>query len=375
MIKIENLRMEFEGGVTALDGINMDIKDGEFIALLGPSGCGKSTTLNCLAGLLDPTDGTIISDGEDITNKAPKDRNIGMVFQSYALYPHLRVIDNIAFPLKQKKVAKEVRYDHARKMAAKLQIEHLLDRKPTQLSGGQQQRVAMCRAMVKEPKILLFDEPMSNLDARLKIEIREVIKKLQAETRITSIIVTHDQEEAMAIADRIAILDNGRIQQFDTPFELYQHPVNLFVANFMGNPPMNFIDAELAAENGSVCFKVAGQTIPVPESAREPLKKYAGRGVKIGVRSHQITPVKEGTPDAIRLTVQMVENLGKELLVQAQVGDNLVRISEEDTRRYEHYRKLAASGGGMGILLTDHLNVFDRESGLNLLIRREGEEA
>ena len=375
MIKIENLRMEFEGGVTALDGINMDIKDGEFIALLGPSGCGKSTTLNCLAGLLDPTDGTIVSDGEDITNKAPKDRNIGMVFQSYALYPHLRVIDNIAFPLKQKKVAKEVRYDHARKMAAKLQIEHLLDRKPTQLSGGQQQRVAMCRAMVKEPKILLFDEPMSNLDARLKIEIREVIKKLQAETHITSIIVTHDQEEAMAIADRIAILDNGRIQQFDTPFELYQHPVNLFVANFMGNPPMNFIDAELAAESGSVCFKVAGQTIPVPESAREPLKKYAGRGVKIGVRSHQITPVKEGTPDAIRLTVQMVENLGKELLVQAQVGDNLVRISEEDTRRYEHYRELAASGGGMGILLTDHLNVFDRESGLNLLIRREGEEA
>ena len=375
MIKIENLRMEFEGGVTALDGINMDIKDGEFIALLGPSGCGKSTTLNCLAGLLDPTDGTIVSDGEDITNKAPKDRNIGMVFQSYALYPHLRVIDNIAFPLKQKKVAKEVRYDHARKMAAKLQIEHLLDRKPTQLSGGQQQRVAMCRAMVKEPKILLFDEPMSNLDARLKIEIREVIKKLQAETHITSIIVTHDQEEAMAIADRIAILDNGRIQQFDTPFELYQHPVNLFVANFMGNPPMNFIDAELAAENGSVCFKVAGQTIPVPESAREPLKKYAGRGVKIGVRSHQITPVKEGTPDAIRLTVQMVENLGKELLVQAQVGDNLVRISEEDTRRYEHDRELAASGGCMGILLTDHLNVFDRESGLNLLIRREGEEA
>ena len=375
MIKIENLRMEFEGGVTALDGINMDIEDGEFIALLGPSGCGKSTTLNCLAGLLDPTDGTIVSDGVDITNKAPKDRNIGMVFQSYALYPHLRVIDNIAFPLKQKKVAKEVRYDRARKMAAKLQIEHLLDRKPTQLSGGQQQRVAMCRAMVKEPKILLFDEPMSNLDARLKIEIREVIKKLQAQTRITSIIVTHDQEEAMAIADRIAILDNGRIQQFDTPFELYQHPVNLFVANFMGNPPMNFIDAKLTAQSGDVSFLVAGQSIPVPESAKKILAKYAGRDVKIGVRSHQITPVKEDTPGAIRLAVQMVENLGKELLVQAQVGENLIRISEEDTRQYEHYRELAASGGAMGILLTDHINVFDRESGMNLMIRREGEEA
>ena len=179
----------------------------------------------------------------------------------------------------------------------------------------------------------------------------------------------------MAIADRIAILDNGRIQQFDTPFELYQHPVNLFVANFMGNPPMNFIDAKLTAQSGDVSFLVAGQTIPVPESAGKILREYAGRGVKIGVRSHQITPVKEDTPGAIRLAVQMVENLGKELLVQAQVGENLIRISEEDTRQYEHYRELAASGGAMGILLTDHINVFDRESGMNLMIRREGEEA
>ncbi len=368
MIKIENLKMEFEGGVTALDGINMEIRDGEFIALLGPSGCGKSTTLNCLAGLLDPTDGTICSDGTDITSKAPKERNIGMVFQSYALYPHLKVIDNIAFPLKQKKVAKEERYKRARQMAAKLQIEHLLDRRPTQLSGGQQQRVAMCRAMVKEPKILLFDEPMSNLDARLKIEIREVIKKLQAETRITSIIVTHDQEEAMAIADRIAILDNGRIQQFDTPFQLYQHPVNLFVANFMGNPPMNFIDARLEDQDGGVCFLVAGQTIPAPESKREILAGYLGRNVKIGVRSHQLRTAGAGEPGAVRLRVQMVENLGKELLVQAQVGENLVRISEENTTLYETYRTLASEKGEMGILLTDHINVFDSETGVNVLL-------
>ena len=370
MIKIENLRMEFEGGVTALDGINMEIQDGEFIALLGPSGCGKSTTLNCIAGLLDPTDGTIRSDEVDITNKAPKERNVGMVFQSYALYPHLRVIDNIAFPLKQKKVAREERYDRARKMAAKLQIEHLLDRKPTQLSGGQQQRVAMCRAMVKEPKILLFDEPMSNLDARLKIEIREVIKKLQAETRITSIIVTHDQEEAMAIADRIAILDNGRIQQFDTPFELYQHPVNLFVANFMGNPPMNFIDARLVKGEGGLCFLVDGQTVPVPPARAKALAGSLDREVKIGVRSHQMRPVEAHVAGAIHLKVQMVENLGKELLVQAQVGKNLIRISEEDTTKYAFYRGLADVKGEMGILLTDQINVFDSETKANVLMEQ-----
>lgn len=226
MIKINNLRKEFDHGVVALDKINMEIQDQEFIALLGPSGCGKSTTLNCLAGLLDTTSGEILFDGENVTDKAPKDRNIGMVFQSYALYPHLKVIDNIAFPLKQKGVSKEERHEKAREMAAKLQIEHLLDRRPTQLSGGQQQRVAMCRALVKEPKILLLDEPMSNLDARLKIEIREVIKKIQKELKVTSFIVTHDQEEAMAIADKIAILDNGNIQQYDTPEMLYQYPAN-----------------------------------------------------------------------------------------------------------------------------------------------------
>ena len=201
---------------------------------------------------------------------------------------------------------------------------------------------------------------MSNLDARLKIEIREVIKKLQAETRITSIIVTHDQEEAMAIADRIAILDNGRIQQFDTPFELYQHPVNLFVANFMGNPPMNFIDARLVKGEGGLCFFVDGQTVPVP----------AAREVKIGVRSHQMRPVEAGAAGAIRLKVQMVENLGKELLVQAQVGENLIRISEEDTTRYAFYRGLADVKGEMGILLTDQINVFDSETKANVLMKQ-----
>lgn len=370
MIKIENLRMEFDGGVVALDDINMKIEDGEFIALLGPSGCGKSTTLNCIAGLLDATAGKITADEKNITNLPPKDRNIGMVFQSYALYPHLKVIDNIAFPLKQKKVPKEERHAKAREMAKKLQIEHLLDRKPTQLSGGQQQRVAMCRAMVKEPQILLFDEPMSNLDARLKIEIREVIKRLQAESGITSIIVTHDQEEAMAIADRIAILDNGRIQQFDTPYELYQHPANLFVANFMGNPPMNFVNAELKEEDGHQVFLICGQKVGVPAAKADDLKAHSGKKVKIGVRSHQIQILEEETPQTLKATVRLVENLGKELLVQAQIGEDLIRISVDAAKRYPEFRKLADEGGTVNLLFSGGINVFDGETKQNLVYNK-----
>lgn len=369
MIKIENLRMEFDGGVVALDDINMEIQDGEFIALLGPSGCGKSTTLNCIAGLLDATAGNVMAGERNITNLPPKDRNIGMVFQSYALYPHLKVIDNIAFPLKQKKVPKEERHAKAREMAKKLQIEHLLDRKPTQLSGGQQQRVAMCRAMVKEPQILLFDEPMSNLDARLKIEIREVIKRLQAESGITSVIVTHDQEEAMAIADRIAILDNGRIQQFDTPYELYQHPANLFVANFMGNPPMNFINAELREHDGRQVFYICGQEIDVPGEKATLLKTSDSGSVKIGVRSHQIRISENSTSQTLPAAVRLVENLGKELLVQAQIGGDLIRISVEASERYQEFKKLADEGGQIHLSFSDDINVFDAKTKQNLVYR------
>lgn len=243
MIRVEKIRKEFGKNAVALDDINLQIEDSTFIALLGPSGCGKSTTLNCIAGLLEPTSGRIYFDDKDVTDLPPKDRNIGMVFQSYALYPHMKVIDNIAFSLKQRGIKKEERHQKAREIAKMLQIEQYLDRKPSELSGGQQQRVSMARALVKNPKILLLDEPMSNLDARLKIEIRDEIRRIQRKTKVTAILVTHDQEEAMSMADKIAILDKGKIQQFDEPQVLYNHPRNLFVAHFMGNPPMNFIDA------------------------------------------------------------------------------------------------------------------------------------
>lgn len=369
MIKIQNLRKEFDHGVVALDNINMEIQDHEFVALLGPSGCGKSTTLNCIAGLLDATGGEIVFDGETVTEKAPKDRNIGMVFQSYALYPHLKVIDNIAFPLKQKGVPKEQRHKKARDMAKKLQIEHLLERRPTQLSGGQQQRVAMCRALVKEPKILLLDEPMSNLDARLKIEIREVIKTIQQELKVTSIIVTHDQEEAMAIADKIAILDNGNIQQYDTPEMLYQYPANLFVANFMGNPPMNFIDAVIEKTEDRCWYKIGHNSLEVSPTMADKMKQYVGKPVKLGVRSHQIIMEHEKEEGALPMKVLMVENLGKELLISGTIDSNHVRISVEDTGLFAKMKKLeAAQDGVVYVRFTDYINVFDEKTKENLVL-------
>jgi len=362
MIEIKNLKKAYATNVVALEKFNLTIQDGEFVALLGPSGCGKSTTLNCIAGLLDPTEGEILFDGKDVTKDAPKDRNIGMVFQSYALYPHLSVLDNIAFPLKQKGIGKEERHEKARIVAKKLQIEHLLGRKPAQLSGGQQQRVAMCRAIVKEPHILLLDEPMSNLDARLKIEIREVIKSIQQELKVTAIIVTHDQEEAMALADKIAILDGGRIQQYDTPDMLYEQPANLFVANFMGNPPMNFLKGKMVSKG---MFEIDGVEVP----CSVPLCEDAtGKEVKIGVRSH-MTGMSFVRDDAHRIPmkVRIVENLGKELLVYGDVGLSEVRISYPDKSKYPLLRECVAGKGEVWISLGKKYNVFTLPEGMNIV--------
>ena len=361
MIRIENLRKEYDAKTVALDGIDLVFEDSTFVALLGPSGCGKTTTLNCIAGLLEPTSGKIFFGDKDVTQLQPKDRNIGMVFQSYALYPHLKVIDNIAFPLKQKGMKKAERYEKARKIAEMLQIEYLLDRKPTQLSGGQQQRVSMARALVKEPDVLLLDEPMSNLDARLKIEIRDEIRRVQQETGITSIIVTHDQEEAMAIADKIAILDNGRIQQYDTPEHLYHYPANLFVAKFMGNPPMNFIDAALSADGTRV--EGAGFSL---------LLEFAGHAVKVGVRSHLMAVHTEKVPQSMEMRLQIAENLGKEILISGMVGDSFVRVTvPENHDTFEQYKAISRSEKPFVYLtMTGVYNIFDTESGVNIALEK-----
>ena len=380
MIHIDNLRKEFDGAVVALDGVSITIEDGSFVALLGPSGCEKTTTLNCLAGLLEPSEGKIFFGGKDVTEAAPRDRNIGMVFQSYALYPHLKVIDNIAFPLKQKKVPKAKRHERAREIARKLKIEPLLARKPAQLSGGQQQRVAMARALVKEPDILLLDEPMSNLDERLKIEIREEIRRIQQEVGVTSVIVTHDQEEAMAIADKIAILDAGKIQQYDTPAALYHSPANLFVANFMGAPPMNFIDAtimqtpqrpkSLGLLPHALMFVGDGFETPVPERLEEILNDFVGEAVVIGVRSHQASIAENKIPHSLEMTLRVVENLGRELILSGDLCGANIRLTHSPSSEDElkHFQALRDAGGSIYFTLNDDINVFRKNDGVNISI-------
>ena len=246
MIQIENLKKVYNNGYEALKSINLEINDGELICLLGPSGCGKTTILNLLAGLLDPTDGDIKFDKESVIDKHPKDRNIGLVFQNYALYPHMTVLENVMFPLTvgKKKMPKKEAEEIARKYMKVTSIEELANKKPGEMSGGQQQRVAITTALVQNPKILLLDEPLSNLDARLRLKIREEIRRLVKEIGITTVFVTHDQEEALSISDRIVLMNEGIVQQFDVPQNLYLEPSNLFVAKFMGNPIINIFEME-----------------------------------------------------------------------------------------------------------------------------------
>ena len=246
MIQIENLKKVYNNGYEALKSINLEINDGELICLLGPSGCGKTTILNLLAGLLDPTDGDIKFDKESVIDKHPKDRNIGLVFQNYALYPHMTVLENVMFPLTvgKKKMPKKEAEEIARKYMKVTSIEELANKKPGEMSGGQQQRVAITRALVQNPKILLLDEPLSNLDARLRLKIREEIRRLVKEIGITTVFVTHDQEEALSISGRIVLMNEGIVQQFDVPQNLYLEPSNLFVAKFMGNPIINIFEME-----------------------------------------------------------------------------------------------------------------------------------
>ena len=248
-IRLENIVKRFDDN-TAVNNFSAEIESGELVTLLGPSGCGKSTMLNMLSGILYPTEGKIYFDDDDVTFMSSEKRGIGLVFQNYALYPHMTVLENICFPLEIKKVPKAERIERAKKMAELVHVETMLNRKPGQLSGGQQQRVAIARALVKEPRLLLLDEPLSNLDARLRIEMREEIRRIQLETGVTTIFVTHDQEEAMSISDHIILMKLGVLQQYDKPQRLYDQPANCFVADFLGNPPINKVEG--VVEQGKV---------------------------------------------------------------------------------------------------------------------------
>ncbi|RKX75626.1 MAG: ABC transporter ATP-binding protein [Spirochaetes bacterium] len=315
-VDIVNLTKKF-GGIIAVDSINLDIKDGEFVAFLGPSGCGKTTTLLMIAGIYKPTDGDILFDGKRVNNFPPKDRDIGMVFQSYALYPHMSVFQNLTYPLLIKKRPREEMKKEAQRVADMMGIGHLLKRRPGQLSGGQQQRVALGRALIKKPRLLLFDEPLSNLDARLRISMRGEIKKLQKDLGITSIYVTHDQIEALTMADRIAVIKDGVLQAYTDPEDLHDRPKTLFIAEFIGNPPMNLFDVEIKSEAGRVYANLGnGARLAIPESRK--LKKLVEGKVKMGIRPQDI---HAGSEDGISTEIALVEPMGRDDLIVSKVGN------------------------------------------------------
>jgi multiple sugar transport system ATP-binding protein len=307
------------GDVEAVSNLNLEIADKEFLVLVGPSGCGKSTSLRMLAGLEEITEGEILIGDRVVNNIAPKDRDIAMVFQSYALYPHMTVYDNMAFGLRLRKTPKQVIDERVRKAAAELGIESLLDRRPRQLSGGQRQRVAVGRAIVREPAVFLMDEPLSNLDAKLRVEARAFIQKLHQQLGTTFIYVTHDQVEAMTMGTRIAVLNAGVLQQLDTPSNLYRYPKNRFVAGFIGSPAMNFFDGTLKAEDSKLTVDAGIFKVDVPEEYNERFKDYVGKSVVFGVRPEDVHDPDYQPPDTrtsiVNANVDVVEQMGNEMIV------------------------------------------------------------
>lgn len=353
-IELRNIRKTFDGKVDVIKNLNMTIEDGEFIALLGPSGCGKSTTMLLLTGIYKPSGGEIYFDQQIVNNVEPKDRQIGMLFQSYALYPHMTVLNNIAFPLKQMKVPKKERIERAHEAATMVKLEHLLNRKPSELSGGQQQRVALARAIVKKPKLLLLDEPLSNLDTRLKIEMREEISRLQKELGLTTIMVTHDQEEAMSMADRVAVMKDGELIQFSSPVELYSHPANYFVGHFIGSPPMNFFDGEIKFENNKWKFYLNKQCVELNIDLNDFNLKEHFYNVKLGIRPHDIK--LENDKSRLSGVVIQVEPMGYNNLIT-------ININEERCRFFVDKTIIPKIGEKLGITFDDKfIQLFDAES-------------
>jgi multiple sugar transport system ATP-binding protein len=322
---LKNLTKKFDE-VVAVNAVDLEIADQEFVVLVGPSGCGKTTTLRMVAGLEEITEGEIYIGDRLVNNLASKDRNIAMVFQSYALYPHMKVFDNVAFGLKMRKVPKEKRVTQVNEVAEILGILDLLERKPKQLSGGQRQRVALGRAIVRKPDVFLFDEPLSNLDAKLRVQMRTELIKLHKRLESTSIYVTHDQVEAMTMGDRIVVMSNGLIQQVGSPLELYNHPTNQFVAGFIGSPAMNFIPATVLEENSTMYVQTSGIKISLPEHMSNKVRASKDKTFVFGVRPEDITKKGTGDPTAtmsepVAAHVNVIETLGKETYLDITAGD------------------------------------------------------
>ncbi|MEJ0011218.1 MAG: ABC transporter ATP-binding protein [Bauldia sp.] len=330
-VSVRNLEVTF-GNLKVLQNLNVDVEEGEFLVLLGPSGCGKSTLLNSIAGLLDISGGQIWIAGDNVTWKEPKDRHIGMVFQSYALYPRMTVEGNLSFGLKTARVAKPEIAKRIKAAADLLQIQPLMKRRPFELSGGQRQRVAIGRALVRDVEVFLFDEPLSNLDAKLRTELRVELKKLHIQLGSTMIYVTHDQIEALTLADRIAVMHNGLIQQLASPKEIYRRPINRFVAGFVGSPAMNFLDGKIKKANGTV-------VVALDDGSEVPLNGYnfigapaEGQPIALGVRPEQLSVKDLNGHATLPVTVSLIDPMGADALLWGTVGKNMmsVRIGPED---------------------------------------------
>jgi len=334
---LKNVTKVFPGDVQAVRSMDLDIRDEEFIVLVGPSGCGKSTTLRMVAGLEEITEGTISIGGTVVNNVPPKNRDIAMVFQNYALYPHMTVYKNMAFALKLRRFPKAEIDARVREAAKILGIEELLARKPKALSGGQRQRVAVGRAIVRQPKAFLFDEPLSNLDAKLRVEMRAELKRLHHTLKTTTIYVTHDQEEAMTLGDRIVVMMDGIVQQCGAPLEVYDSPTNRFVAGFVGTPPMNFFDGQLVAERGSVFFDEGTVRIRLTDEQARKLVDHAGRQAVLGVRPEAMALTPEGrfagTDNALPVRVSVIEPLGEKMDIYASTQKHPHIVARVDARR------------------------------------------
>jgi multiple sugar transport system ATP-binding protein len=321
-VRLSELNKKFDG-THAVKDVNLEIRDHEFVVLVGPSGCGKTTTLRMVAGLEDITSGEISIDGKVVNNLAPMDRDIAMVFQNYALYPHMSVYQNMAFGLRMRKFEKpeiERRVKHA---AEVLGIQALLERRPRQLSGGQRQRVALGRAIVRNPRVFLFDEPLSNLDAALRVQMRVELKRLHDRLETTAIYVTHDQVEAMTLGDRVVVMKDGMVQQEGAPLELYDHPANRFVAGFIGSPAMNFIPVTLESAGQALWAQAPGLRVPVPPAKADALRRHAGERALLGLRPEALRVAGGGDAGeyAFEAAVEVVEPLGSEILLDMRVGE------------------------------------------------------
>ncbi|WP_350348247.1 ABC transporter ATP-binding protein [Agromyces sp. G08B096] len=320
-ITATQLVKEYPGGVRGVDEIDVEIRDGEFFALLGPSGCGKTTLLRSIAGLEAITGGSLVIGDRDVTNAEPGERGVAMVFQDYALFPHMDVADNIAYPLRIKRVKRDERRATASKVADGLSLQGLIERRPGQLSGGQQQRVALARAVATRPDVLLLDEPLSNLDARLRLEARTFLKELQRDLGVTTVFVTHDQAEALALADRIAVMRAGKLQQIGTPREVFQRPNNTFVAGFIGSNPMNLLPGEVAG--GSLAL--GGVTVALPPGTDGLVRD--GQQVVWGIRPEYLRWATAEEAGALPAEVSVVENLGASVLIVVNVGDLKLQVA------------------------------------------------